>query len=221
MFVGFAPWTLHQLTALRSDESWRTRWRPALQESPIGRPQRLAKAPYTSANLISKVYELYSFERLTGKAVHQFKGVIELGAGYGLLVPTLSRLGFTGSYLAWDLPEFLALQRYYTRSLVEQIEFLPVYTSGLKALQNASVVLPGPVLLIATWSLSEMPLDLRAQIETVLPPVDACLIAYQEEFRGIDNRAYFKKWSESRPDFKWVSEVIPETTSNRLLVGRR
>ena len=50
---------------------------------------------------------------------------------------------------------------------------------------------PGPAAFIATWSLSEAPLDLRAAILSELTSCDALLLllAYGDYFAGVDNRA--------------------------------
>ena len=39
--------------------------------------------------------------------------IVEYGGGYGGMAHVISRLGFTGNYFMYDLPEFLLLQRFY------------------------------------------------------------------------------------------------------------
>ena len=43
--------------------------------------------------------------------------IVEFGGGYGSMCRLLHKLGFSGQYFIYDLPEFVALQRYFLKSI--------------------------------------------------------------------------------------------------------
>src|SRR4029077_4227477 len=97
--------------------SWRRRWRPALREDSTGLPQRCRYDIRSSGNLIHHAYTLFKFEQSVGKTIDQFSSIFEFGGGYGGFCRLAHRLGFRGTYLIFDLPEFSALQKFFLESL--------------------------------------------------------------------------------------------------------
>ena len=136
--------------------------------------------------------------------------VVEFGGGYGGMCRLIHRLGFKGRYVIFDLPYFSALQRYYLRSdgqpvgaaadmttsptgiaCVSSIDDLCMLTERIDDKQSA--------LFLATWSLSELPIAVRAPILPLLMNMGNVLVGYQERFGQVDNHLFFTDWVKARP----------------------
>ena len=160
-----------------------TKWRKALHEHTAGNPVIVDDQLCTSGNLIHMVYHIAMLESLSGIEISSLDTVLELGGGYGCMRRAMGNLGFRGRYAIFDLPILLALQEFYISS-----------TSAGKTEFIDSVVgfIPdGKSLCVGMWSLSEMPLRVRIELEQILPAFDFTFFAYQSGYSGIDNAAYF------------------------------
>ena len=78
----------------------------------------------------------------------------------------------------------------------------------------------GKTLFIATWSVSEVSLELRDKIFDIIAP-NTYLIAYQNNFSGIDNIKYFKKIRLVKNNYKWDDYEISHLKNNRYLIGHK
>ena len=76
------------------------------------------------------------------------------------------------------------------------------------------------VLLIATWSISEMPFSLRKAILNNLPN-DYRLIAFQESFDGLENVSYFNKLVKEKNAINFKIQKISHLPGNSYLIGAR
>ena len=164
----------------------------------------------TNGNIVHHAYSMFRFENATG---HQFKGggtILEVGGGYGNFCRLLMKRGFTGSYVIYDLPEFLQLQEWYLgRTLAADERRRVSFTTSLPAVADA---------IIGLWSISEMPFELRDRIKALAPRY--FLIGYQQEFFGLDNVDYFQRW-ERDGDYRWTHVGIPHIKDNYYLFGVR
>jgi hypothetical protein len=213
----------NQLSHLQKHPDWRTRWRPALREHTVGFPRPFYRHPKSSGSLIQHAYEACRFEEATGVPLASMRVIVEFGGGFGCMCRTLHQLGFTGSYLIYDLPELSTLQRFFlphvgVRTGTKGATQLPpsgVVTisavDGFKRLVRSRP--PGPAAFIATWSLSEAPLALRAAILSELTAFEAFLLSYGEFFEGVDNRTFFADWRRGFPDHLWHEVVVPVARS--------
>jgi len=104
-----------ELAHLRARPDWRRRWRSAVRETTLGGPRLLPRCPWSSANLISQAYHLCRFEEATGRSLATMRTIVEFGGGYGRLCHLVHDLGFSGTYVIFDLPEVAVLQRFYLR----------------------------------------------------------------------------------------------------------
>lgn len=125
--------------------------------------------------------------KLTDK-VKDMKRIVEIGAGIGDMADIIHKLGFQGEYIIYDFAEISQIQRWYHREL------------GLKNIQYVSRVedlISDPAdLAIATWSLTEMPIDLRDQITQKLKGSKNWLVAYSNTIFGLDNASYMNGFRE-------------------------
>jgi hypothetical protein len=234
MFVANSATVLREWQYLRSRPDWRDRWGPAIQESDVGSPIRFLLSPRTSGSLIHHAAHIARFEQSTGRRTDAMDMVWEFGAGYGGMCRFVHQLGFRGRYLVFDLPEMTALQAYFLRSsglsLIGAADFAAgkpgiLLTSDLEELERllaplGGAVLPGS-LFIATWSLSEAPLALRARVLDMAAGFGSYLVAYQREFGTVENQTFFERWASSRPDVRWQASPIAHIRGNYYLFGTR
>ena len=218
MFPPFGTFVREELKLLRNRD-WDTVWRRALREPRFGCPFPSLFYPLSSTNTIHHAYHLCRFEWQTGSRISDYAVIVEFGGGYGSLCRLCSAVGFAGEYIIYDFPEQSALQRYYLSSIKVNAA---TTISDINLLAQIVVrCMAKPRLFIATWSLSESELALRGQIASVVHSFDAFLIAYQERFPGIDNRAYFSEWRSFFPEVIWTESAIAQLPGNRYLFGRK
>ena len=214
MVVLNPPYVAAELGALRASDLWESRWMPAIQEDACGAPVPYLSYPKSSGNLIHNAFHVQQFEKHTGTSVDELQTVIEFGGGYGSMCRLFHRLGFRGTYIIYDLPAFSALQRYFLRStgvLDTHDQACSVHClSDLTRLNDVMAERSGRKnsLFLATWSLSEAPLDVRASFEPHIRECDHHLIAYQRVFSGIDNVAYFDALPTAMGTLDWQTTPI-------------
>jgi hypothetical protein len=180
-------------------------WRPMIRGRCLG-----------YANAVHQCYHLCRFEEET--ATKFCDCILEFGAGYGEMRRIVHELGFGGRYMLFDLPEQNALQRYYLSTHGNP----PTMTaSDLDSVRAWLEWEPpdGHKLFIATWSLDETPMEVRERWANLLDGFDAFLIAYQAEFAGIDNRAFFADWQKRFPGIRWTTSIIPQLKDSFYLFG--
>lgn len=169
-----------------------------------------------TANHIHQAHHLMNYEVATGLSVAKFSSVLEFGGGYGVMAESIRRLGVTGPYTIFDLPEFAALQRYYLRG--KNVASV-VSTASVEEFRAAGELAEEPELFIATWSLSEAPVAVREDIVAVAEGCAGHLIAYQDRFAGVDNRRYFEEFTARLSHVVWTEVPIPALPGNQYLVG--
>ncbi len=203
MYKRDAPYLASWFAYLRAHRDWDSRWRPALLESPVGDPRPFVDDRSTSGNLLKQAYHVCRFEDVTGARLADVDSILEFGGGYGALCRLLFALGFGGTYVIYDFPEFTALQRFYLRA-----HGLPAAARApspseparprivtLSSLGELDELLerrpPGRAALVALWSLSETPLALRDAVMTRVRSFDEFVVGYQPRFADVDNTAWF------------------------------
>ena len=153
-----------------------------------------------SRNHIHQAYHLLRWQEETGKRIADMQTIYEFGGGYGATALVANRLGFTGKYYIYDLPEFALLQQWY----LEQ--------QGIANVEWRQRIVKQDVdLLIACYSLSETTIEQR---DSVLSKVNAdnYLFLYSAQWEGYNNRGYFsgldfgKTWAHSH-----IEHLPPES----------
>lgn len=230
MFVGNRPFIDGELHYLKSLPDWNRLWENVIEEDHAGAPKPFKGYRRSSGNRIHQAYHLARFEEAMGLPIRRFPLVVEFGGGYGSLCRIIHKLGFQGGYVIFDLPEFVALQKYYLGSLaMELIEAKDFFAGRRGILCTSDPALLGSMatseartgLFVATWSLSETAPAFREQIMT-LPAINAAgayLIAYQSDFEGVDNTHFFSAWRETKPGIRWVQSEIAHMPGNHYLFG--
>lgn len=231
MSVTYAEYVTPELKCLKSRVDWSNRWRQAIEESSVGHPVPHWQYPRSSANLIHHAYHLDQFEEKTMLQVHTMDFVFEFGGGYGSMCRLFHNLGFQGKYVLFDLSDFSSLQKFYLKSIGLAVHPLKsfekekkgcVCISGTEQLRHIlSNSHAGNSMFIATWSISEAPIEFRNNILPLTADFGAFLIAYQHRFKEVDNITFFRNWAANQKDiecYDWEIEHIPK---NRYLMGKR
>lgn len=207
MFVSNEAYVDVEFHKLRQSKEWKSRWEKAIAETSVGCPAPFYLCPASSGNLIHQAYHLLTFEEKTGADVRRYDLVVEFGGGYGSMCRLFFNQSFEGRYLLFDLPPFQALQQYFLRSLNLPVQDLETFrhkkpailcTSRIDDLREMTESGKSGLktLFIATWSISETPLEIRDAVRKLAARFDGQLIAYQNAFQGIDNIAYFARWKD-------------------------
>lgn len=185
----------------------------SIKESSIGNPKPYYLDVSTSGNLITHAYHVSKlFKKCTLK---DFDNVIELGGGYGSMCRLFMNMNYLGKYIIFDLPEFLALQRFYLNSINSNYTKNTVFTGDTNKIDKGYTTL-----LIATWSLSEMPLHLREELLECLD-FNYCIIGFQAEFDGINNVEYFNQFRKKYHNINFELTPIKHLKGNFYLIGTK
>lgn len=211
MYEYYAPFLIPEYFATRSQlRSYAFEPATVLRETSVGAPIPFLFDRRTSGNLFHHIYHVLQFIGHTGVMPDQLNQVIEFGGGYGNMCRVLHRLRFKGRYDILDLPTFNILQEFFLQAhgLISNGDSkinLHVSSDGLQV---------GPeCLYLATWSLSETGEDVRGDQIKLMNKCSHFLIAYRDEFEGMDNARFFKEYAICRQDLEW--KLVPCKYINR------
>ncbi len=233
LFAANQAYVVRDLRFLRQRPDWKSRWRPAVQESPVGHPVPNVLLPSSSGNLIHQAYHLVQFENASGVPITEMNTIFEFGGGYGSMCALFHNLGFRGKYVIYDLPIFSALQTFYLKAsgltvlpveLFTSSKYGTVPTSDREQLKNvlSSIHAPDRAMFIATRSISEIPVPEREFFLSLLRPFDAFLIYYSHRYREVDNTEFFRTWREDfSTDIAWHALQDHDSEETSYLVGGR
>jgi len=134
-----------------------------------------------SAWTLKTAHHILTFESMTGKDITDYDQIVEFGSGIGETARMILDMGFKGDYLLYELPEIARIPAFY----------LSKYDNA-KVITNYTDIPQGTkTLFIATWSLSEVPINYRNSIISHLKGDTDYLIIFQKEIWGYDNLKYF------------------------------
>ena len=172
-------------------------WYKAIEEPMVGMSEQdyyqlfsLCDDYRTTMNRVQQAAHLITCG-FSKQDIRSFKSVVELGAGVGDMADIMIKLGFDGKYSIYDFPELNNIQRWYHNKL--GYEDRVYYTDDYKNLCKSDLV-------IATWSFTEMPFELREQLLESIGESNNWLIAYSNQIFGMDNNKYIQE--EFIPRFK-------------------
>ena len=222
------------LRELQISPDWNDYWKSALGEPSLGQPLRCPRWPSTSSYRIFQAYVLFELHNMSQKRVANFPVIVEFGGGYGALAALAFSLGFHGTYVIFDLPEFRLLQRYYLKSLGLRVGE-GVEPAGSAFGSSPSVVLvgdvgelnrllgklPGASLFVSVRGLTDTSLEFRQLFLPLLRGFQALFFLYQPQFREVDNVQWKEQMVRSLGPFEWLERQPPMLRPNRLLLGTR
>ncbi len=196
-------------------------WKEAIIESSVGHPKPYKNYSASSGNMVLQAYRLAMFISKTGCDFKNLDTIIDFGGGYGCTCRLAYRLGFTGKYILYDLPEFLALQEYYLIATGIHPQNDIVFLSDIYDFQKQiKDIKNDKSLFMACFSISESPPLLR---DIVLPEIaksiDYISIWYKDKWNEYNNVEYFSKWMKDNSNYIWECEsYLPELF---YLVGKK
>jgi hypothetical protein len=123
-------------------------------------------------------------------------------------------------YAIFDIPEMLQIQTHYLRQVLQRLED----ASAIRSLDAPTSQPRNNGLLIASFSLTEMPVELRQEIETVAIAPGSfkyLLIQHNQHFGGVDNVAYFADMAPRLGARYEVTHFKDHLRSMWYLLGRR
>jgi len=162
---------------------------PNLSESRVGNPYAFKIVPELSPMTIEHVWNLHLMKKhLDIFAPKEVSHVVDIGGGYGNLCRLFKNcFDYKGRYQIADFPFMLDLQKNYLKqNAITDVDFLPLDMDQLLPRDGETSML------IATFSMNEMPLATRALMEPHLTKYDYIYIAHNTKFDGVDNTEYFK-----------------------------
>ena len=201
--------------------------RKYLVEDSIGNPKRFTSMPESSGNLIHHLYSVSRFLSAYPVSISEMSQVVEFGGGYGSMARLFYKTGFKGRYVIFDVPEFAALQEFFLSSLDRSVPIFrkPTRERGIVILTDIEdfkkqCALEKINLFIATWSISESPVELREIILKSAEDAEYWLVAYQKRFQDIDNIEYFKKYM-SMSQREWKGAEIEHLSGQYYAFGSK
>jgi len=231
MYIKDAEYIRQEYEYLKQLPTWKSRWHKAIRESSVGCPMPYWQDLRTSATVIHHAYHLARLEEKTASSVSGMDCVCEFGGGYGGMCRLMHNLGFNGKYVIFDLPEISALQRYFLKALNFAVYHINDYKKVAKGIVCLSDLEQFKELLIdaadysnplfiATWSISEVPVNLRTSILPLVSSFKTLLIAYQNKFEKTDNVEFFRDWREGQKNKTWHHWQIEHLPNSYYLIGQ-
>lgn len=167
---------------------------PRIYDLPVGDPYLCEFFPMASPLTIQHAYYLHLMYEKLGFFIPESRlnQIFELGGGYGNFCRLVYSLGYSDHYRIADLPVMHSLQHHFLKYALPShlhngnVDFCALSDQGIWPSNGCS-------LFIATFSLSEMPLVLRKEVEEYLKKFDYLFLAYNKAFDGVENPDYFKE----------------------------
>ena len=192
----------NELNEIKKDKNFFPLWKNLLKEDEVGDPIRYFLYPESSGNRIRQVYHLKKFCDFSNINIKLIKKVLEIGGGYGCMARIFSKINKKIKYIIFDTFEVNLLQYYFlklnkletdienNKSKINLISSINTVNNSINYCNNSRT------LLIANWSLSEMPIKLRNKIFKLIFKIPYILISFQDRFENINNIKYFRKIRE-------------------------
>ncbi len=190
------------------------RWEKAIRMQDIDLHIDKHDSTAYSKNLICQCGHVDQWEKFADRKIEKLDSILEFGAGYGAMALVANRLGFQGGYVIYDLPEFCLLQRWYLEKQgIKNIRWF----HDMRELKKYRGEYD---LLIAMWSLTEAPIELRQQfLQNIY--IRNFLLAYSLQFAGIDNVAWINGFMQDHSNLKWhvIKDEYINNGADRYAIG--
>jgi hypothetical protein len=225
----------NELNEIRKDKKFFIQWRNLLKEDAVGDPIRYFLYPESSGNKIRQVYHLKKFCDFSNINIKTIKKVIEIGGGYGCMARIFSKINDKIRYTIFDTFEVNLLQYYFLKlnklkATIENNKSRINLVSTIKINNEINYKNNSKTLLIANWSLSEMPLKLRNKISKLIFQIPYILISFQDKFENINNLKYFEKikkkldkkgYETQISDLQYYNSAILNTNKHFYLFAKK
>lgn len=163
-----------------------------IKEPKTGKPIK----PFMLRNSLNAGHQfrhITNYGESTGIDVNSFKRIVEFGGGYGCMRWLISNFATEAAYEIIENPGIKLLQERYLRSSLDSLAF--AQTNWNLTMNDLKPKLNSEDLFIGLWSVSETPTDLMIDVlETLEKNSCNLLLAFQHDFNGRDNKAYFNDY---------------------------
>ena len=201
-FIHNRFFILNELLALKRDIKRWSLWKTLLTENGVGDPVRYFLYPKSSGNRIRQVYHLKKYLDFSKNNILKINNIIEIGGGYGCMAQIFKKINKNCNYVIFDTAEVNLLQYYYlkmnnipvTINKIQSKKVCLINKLSLIKKYNKKMNKRHVNFLIANWSISEMPINLRNKINKLTYNFPNKLISFQEKFEDINNLNYFLKY---------------------------
>jgi hypothetical protein len=186
-----------------------------LADEQFGSPNCSYLFPQSSTLNIQHVYHLLEIRRHLDVNFESLESIFEFGGGYGNLARLVIKSGFKGRYTIFDFQLMGALQKYYLSRSISTADKINTFKFISNIDDNSLNMVGGNFLFIATWSMSESPIELRKIIfEKILQSANYIYITFQKDWHDVDNFAYFSTLSSRLPRHKCLILPCPIFSEN-------
>ncbi len=204
-FIHNRFFILNELLELKRDIKRWSLWKTLLTENSVGDPVRYFLYPKSSGNRIRQVYHLKKYLDFSKNNILKIKNIIEIGGGYGCMAQIFKKINKRCNYVIFDTAEVNLLQYYYLKMNNIPVTINKIHSKKVCLINKLSLIKKynkkmnkrNVNLLIANWSISEMPIDLRNKINKLTYNFPNKLISFQEKFENINNLNYFLKYRDT------------------------
>lgn len=197
-------------------------------ESPVGNPFADLNYKLSSPLLIQHAHHLYTILTSFNIKIDHLESIFEYGAGYGSFSRLLKNSGFRNTHIIYDLEFMTLLQKMYLKSVfndgvnknignLDNINWI----SRIEDVLRLDIENKENSLFIATWSLSETPLDVRDKFIPIIKKHKYIFITYQRDFYETDNVSYFKNFKSEIDTHKWNHYECKFFKNNFYLIGTK
>lgn len=199
------------------DDSWiQLGVLPFIEDSNVGSPFKLCNNATMSLTTIQNAYYLLQMKKHYNiNVTNAVTKVTDIGGGYGNMCRVFMKLGFVGQYNIIDFPLMHNIQRHFlSNNNIENVKYSSLDDDGLTGGEKS--------LLIATFSMNEMPIEDREVIERNIRNYDYIFIAHNRNFDGIDNINYFAELNKRLSDtFKITQFACTVNGTHRYFIGHK
>jgi len=203
-FIHNRLFIVNELRELQKDKKKWLLWKRLLVENGVGNPIRYFLYPKSSGNRIRQVYHLKKYYDYSKINFFKVKHILEIGGGYGCMAQIFKKINKDCTYVIYDTVEVNLLQYYYLQMnkisvvmnkiekgkvcLINELDLIDKFNDSIK--QNIYS------LLIANWSISEFPINLRNKIINKTKKFLNLIICFQDKFENINNKNYFLSYQK-------------------------
>lgn len=173
---------------LKSDTFFKEDVLPHIHDPRVGKPYISTSYPLCSPLTIQHAYHLLVMTRnlYFFPPKEKINNIVEIGGGYGNFCRIMKRLGYTGKYKIVDFLYMLSIQESYLQQIgINGVEYHQLNIEKLQPEKDDTS------LLIATFSINEMPLQTRNYLEMLYSKFNYIVIVHNKQFDGVDNVNYF------------------------------
>lgn len=167
-----------------------------------------------SQSTIQNIYLLSNLKEYLNLELKDLSSITEVGAGYGNLASLARRIGFTKEYNLVDFDIMHTLQK----RLLSDNNLC--YNENYIDINGMADVTGG--LMIATFSINEMPFEERDVIEQSIRNFDYIYIQYNTKIFGYDNYPYFDSLVERIEDTFEITRFDCEPyPKHPIIIGKK